>query len=74
MFVLSNHCGKKIASKVLIELEEWAKELNYTSCVLETGLRQPEAISLYKKNGYTITPNYPPFEGVENSVCFRKVF
>jgi putative acetyltransferase len=72
MFVLPSHRGKSIASKVLNELEVWAKELNFYSSVLETGLRQPEAIALYKTNGYTITPNYPPYEGVENSVCFKK--
>ena len=73
MFVLPGHRGKSLASKVLNELEHWAKELNYSSSVLETGLRQPEAIALYKKNRYTITPNYPPYEGMENSVCFHKL-
>ena len=64
--------GKGIATKVLQELEKWAAELNYSSCVLETGKRQPEAISLYKKNGYEITSNYEQYIGVENSVCFKK--
>ena len=73
MFVLPGHRGKSLASKVLNELEHWAKELNYSSSVLETGLRQPEAIALYKKNGYTIIPNYPPYESMENSVCFHKL-
>ncbi len=52
---------------------KWASELGYTSCVLETGKRQPEAIALYTKNGYKIIPNYEQYEGVENSVCFRKI-
>lgn len=73
MFILPSHRGKSIASKVLNELELWAKELNFYSSVLETGLRQPEAIALYKKNGYTIIPNYPPYEKMENSVCFNKL-
>jgi len=73
MFILPSHRGKSIASKVLNELELWAKEFNYYSSVLETGLRQPEAIALYKKNGYTIIPNYPPYEKMENSVCFNKL-
>lgn len=72
MFVLPGHRGKSIASKVLNELELWAKELNYSSSILETGLRQPEAIALYKKNGYMIIQNYPPYEDIENSVCFKK--
>ncbi|WP_339627466.1 GNAT family N-acetyltransferase [uncultured Maribacter sp.] len=72
MFVQLGHRGKNIASKILNELEVWAKQLNYSSSVLETGLRQPEAIALYKKNGYTIIPNYPPYKGISNSVCFKK--
>ncbi|SIQ59018.1 GNAT family N-acetyltransferase [Maribacter ulvicola] len=73
MYVQSDYRGKGIASKALLVLEEWAKELNYTYTVLETGLRQPEAIALYKKNNYTVIDNYPPYEHMANSVCFRKV-
>lgn len=72
MYVNPEMRGKGIASKVLLALEDWARELGFTYCVLETGLRQPEAIALYKKNGYQLTANYPPYEGVENSVCFKK--
>ncbi len=72
MFVQPHYRGKGIASSVLKALEEWAKEIGYNTCVLETGLRQPEAIALYKKNRYQIIPNYPPYDGIENSVCFKK--
>lgn len=64
--------GKGIASKVLTELESWAAELSYETCVLETGKKQPEAIALYEKNGYSLIPNYGQYAGVENSVCFEK--
>lgn len=64
--------GKGIASLVLAELELWAKELNYQTCILETGKKQPEAIALYKKNGYQIIPNYGQYAEVENSLCFEK--
>jgi hypothetical protein len=57
----------------LNELEKWAMELNNKKCVLETGYRQPEAIALYKKNGYTQTPNYGQYVGMDNSLCFEKV-
>tara|TARA_R110000744_G_scaffold109808_6_gene207372 strand:+ start:2054 stop:2503 length:450 start_codon:yes stop_codon:yes gene_type:complete len=73
MYVQPDYRGKGIASKVLLVLEKWAKELNYTYSVLETGLRQPEAIALYEKNNYIVTDNYPPYENMENSVCFKKV-
>lgn len=65
--------GKGVASKVLAELEAWASELTFTQIILETGKRQKDAVRLYEKNGYSVIANYPPYVGVENSVCFKKV-
>ncbi len=65
--------GKGIASRVLSELENWAAEMSCQKCVLETGIKQPEAIALYKKNGYQIIPNYGQYIGVDNSLCFEKL-
>jgi len=72
MFVPLEKRGKGIASIVLKELESWAKELGYKKCILETGIKQPEAINLYHKNNYTITPNYGQYAEVASSVCFEK--
>jgi len=72
MYTLPEHRGKGIAQKLLFELEKWAKELSYAKCILETGKKQPEAIQLYKKSGYTIIPNYGQYAGIDNSVCFEK--
>jgi len=72
MYTLPEWRGKGLASIVLKELENWAAELSYQKCVLETGKRQPEAIGLYKKSGYQIIPNYGKYINVENSVCFEK--
>lgn len=73
MYVLPDARNKGIASKVLSELEAWARELSFERCMLETGKKQPEAIALYEKNGYQLIPNYGQYAGVENSVCFEKV-
>jgi GNAT superfamily N-acetyltransferase len=72
MYVHPEYRNKGIASAVLKELEIWAKEAGYTYTVLETGKNQPEAINLYQKLNYTIIPNYPPYEKVDNSVCMKK--
>ena len=72
MYTLPACRGKGIATAVLNELENWAAELGYAKCILETGKRQPEAISLYTKNGYVLISNYGQYAGVENSVCFEK--
>jgi GNAT superfamily N-acetyltransferase len=72
MFVPLEWRGQGIASQILSELERWASELGAHTCCLETGIRQPEAIALYTKNGYERIPNYGQYAGVANSVCFRK--
>jgi GNAT superfamily N-acetyltransferase len=73
MYVLPEYRGRGIAGTILKELEKWTTELGFSKCVLETGQKQPEAIALYKKSGYTIIPNYGQYQHVENSVCFEKV-
>ncbi|MET0233177.1 MAG: GNAT family N-acetyltransferase [Kibdelosporangium sp.] len=40
--------------------------------ILETGVRQPEAIRLYEKSGYTRIPNFPPYDQDSLSVCYAK--
>lgn len=72
MFVDPEWRGKGIASLVLTELENWAIELGYTKCILETGIKQSEAIRLYQKNNYELIPNYGQYVGVESSVCYEK--
>ena len=73
MYTVPAARSRGLASKLLGELENWAKELSYKRCLLETGLKQNEAIGLYTKNGYKIIANYGQYAGVENSVCFEKI-
>jgi len=72
MFTLSKTRGKGVATLLLKELENWASELGYTSCILETGIRQTEAVQFYKKNLYKIIPNYGQYIDMDNSLCFEK--
>ena len=72
MFVLSEFRGQGLAQSVLSTLELWSGELGFSNCILETGKNQPEAISLYRKCGYSIIPNYGQYENIENSICMKK--
>lgn len=72
MYTIPAMRGKGIAGRVLHELESWASLLGYSSCILETGLQQPEAIALYNRSGYKQIPNYGQYAGITNSVCFEK--
>ncbi|MDQ7947516.1 MAG: GNAT family N-acetyltransferase [Pedobacter sp.] len=72
MYTLPTARKKGVAGQVLSELENWAREMGYQSCVLETGKRQTEAVAFYHKMGYRATPNYGQYANVENSICFEK--
>jgi len=72
MFTLPAARGKGLAGMVLKELEQWAKDLSYSRCILETGKRMSEAVKLYPKNGYRVIENYGQYAGVGNSICFEK--
>jgi putative acetyltransferase len=72
MFVPEDKRGSGVATVVLLELEEWARELTAEKLILETGYQNPEAIRLYQKNGYRVIPNYGQYVGVASSVCFEK--
>lgn len=72
MYSNPNYRNSGIATKILLELENWTKELNYQSCILETGKRQVEAVAFYKKNAYQQIPNYGQYAQMDNSICFNK--
>lgn len=72
MFVHPDFRRSGIAAAILSELEIWAKEAGFSTCILETGIRQPEAINLYHKMSYRDIPNYGQYNGVESSVCMEK--
>ena len=72
MFVPIEMRGKGIAVHILKNLEKWAKEMNYSKCILETGNKMLEAIRLYEKSNYKIIPNYGQYNGIEDSICFEK--
>ena len=73
MYVSPHMRNAGVATRILAELELWTKELSYKRCILETGKKQPEAIALYKKNGYNLVSNYGQYAGIENSLCFEKI-
>ena len=72
MYVEPDYRGNKIGVLVLAELEKWAKEEGYQTTVLETGIHQPEAITLYERSGYKRIANYPPYEAIKESICMAK--
>lgn len=52
MYVAPAARGLKLGRRLLENLERRAAELGHACIRLETGIRQPEAIGLYRKAGY----------------------
>ena len=72
MYVRAAHRGKGLARLILKELEARAAKAGFERAILETGLRQTEAIALYHACGYTDIENYGQFVGNAESVCMGK--
>ena len=72
VFTSPDFRGRGVGSALIAELERLAREAGAARCVLETGTRQTEAIALYRKLGYSEIPNYPPYTGMELSICFER--
>jgi GNAT superfamily N-acetyltransferase len=72
MWVRPHARGRGLARLVLRELESSARARGYRALVLETGLRQPEALALYESHGYTPIPSYGFYKESPLSRCYRK--
>jgi putative acetyltransferase len=72
LYVKPEYRGSGLAKAILLELEQWAREKGYSRATLETGIKQPEAIRFYTRQGYEKIKNYRQYEGNENSVCMSK--
>lgn len=73
MYVQPAARGRGFARQVLAELERTAAERGRRRVVLETGLKQPEAIVLYESSGYTPVPKFGVYRCSPDSRCFGKM-
>ena len=72
MYVAEAMRGRGLARLVLASLEVAARAAGRQRMVLETGLRQPEAIGLYRSNGYARIDNFGVYRHHPESLCFAK--
>lgn len=73
MYVIPEARGLGLARCVLAALEDDARAAGRTRMVLETGIRQPEAIALYTSSGYLpCAKKFGHYREYENSRCFGK--
>jgi GNAT superfamily N-acetyltransferase len=72
MYVEPAARGSGAAKALLQAADALAQELGAPHIYLETGLRQPEAMRFYEREGFTEIPRYPPWVDEELSVTYAR--
>lgn len=72
MYVVEAARGRGHARTVLAELERIAAAAGYRRIVLETGMRQPEAMALYASSGYEPVAGFGHYADSPLSRSFAK--
>jgi GNAT superfamily N-acetyltransferase len=73
LIVLEAARGKGAATALLAECERVGREEGAARLILQTGDKQPEAVALYEKTGWTPIPVYEPYAATMPwSFCFEK--
>jgi GNAT superfamily N-acetyltransferase len=73
MYVAPAHRGTGVSVALLTAVEDAARALGGRRIILQTGDRQPDAVRLYERAGYTHVPIFPPYERLTFSTCMEKV-
>lgn len=73
MYVVPEARGQGLARRILAALEDSARQAGRRRMVLETGTKQPEAISLYLSSGYTPVEKFGYYRHYEDSRCYAKL-
>ncbi|TCU81708.1 acetyltransferase (GNAT) family protein [Curtobacterium sp. PhB25] len=73
LIVLTSARGKGAATALLDECERIGRELGTPRLILQTGDKQPDAVALYEKTGWSPIPVYAPYAATMPwSFCFEK--
>jgi putative acetyltransferase len=72
MYVAPEARGRGVGGRIVAALEAEAVRLGFSRLVLETGPRQPEAIAIYRRAGFSEIPLFGEYVGATFSVCMAK--
>jgi putative acetyltransferase len=72
MYVNPSARGLGVGHALLVALQAEARRLGLTRVVLETGVRQAPALSLYERAGFTRIALFGEYVGSPLSVCMAK--
>jgi len=73
VFVHAHARGTGASRALMAELERIAQSRGALRLILQTGDRQPDAVGLYERIGYTPIPIFAPYTAFDFSLCYEKV-
>ncbi|WP_235529360.1 GNAT family N-acetyltransferase [Nocardioides sp. Soil774] len=73
MYVVPRAQRRGVARRMLAHLEATAAAAGIEALVLETGIKQPEAIELYLSSGYEPVPGFGHYRDSGLSRCFARL-
>ena len=72
MYVCPESRGRGVGRRLVAALEAEARSLGLSRLVLETGVRQAEALALYQRTGFAPVPPFGEYVASPLSVCMAK--
>ena len=72
MYVRPEWRRRGLSRQVVAALEAIAVENGMRRLILETGVRQHEAVGLYRSSGYRRIRNFGPYTDVPTSICYGR--
>jgi GNAT superfamily N-acetyltransferase len=73
MFTAAASRGQGLGRRLLTTIEESARAAGLKRVILETGDKQPEAISLYEKSGYERIEDFGFYQGATGVLSYAKL-
>ena len=61
--------GKHIATGLMDQIEDKARQMGFKRAILQTRPIMPDAVGLYESRGYVLIENYPPYDKLEGAIC-----
>ncbi|WP_084699793.1 GNAT family N-acetyltransferase [Streptacidiphilus anmyonensis] len=72
MYVRATARGRGLARRMLRHLEEDARRAGRRRMILETGDQQPEAVALYRSEGYAPILKFGYYREYDSAICLGK--
>ena len=61
--------GKHIATALMDQIEDKARQMGFNRAILQTRPIMPGAVGLYESRGYILIENYPPYDKLDGAIC-----